>query len=57
MLPLFEGDIILSHEIVDGKAAIDRFIISQPWTNGIIPVANHPDLQNKERVIQAITDV
>ena len=52
--PVFEEDIILSREIVDGKAAVDKFINSEPWTNAIIPVAIHPDLQNKERVLGAL---
>jgi hypothetical protein len=54
-LPIFEDDIILTSS--NEKAAVDKFITSHPWTNGTIPVGIHPDLQNKERVINALSYV
>ena len=56
-LSLFENDIILTNEIIGGKAAIDKFIKTDPWINGIIPYIIHPDTPNKENINQAITYV
>jgi hypothetical protein len=53
-LKVREGDILLASEIVGGKAAVDKFIISSPWTNGEIPVVINSDIPNKQRIFDAI---
>jgi hypothetical protein len=51
---VFEGDIILGKEEIGGKAAHDRFITIHKWTNGIIPVVLHPDVPNRDNIIDAM---
>jgi hypothetical protein len=58
LLKILDGDTILSSEIdVTGKAAVDRFIESKPWTNGKIPVVINSDIPNKQRIYDALSYV
>ena len=56
---LFQGDIILTNDRLGGEflLAPDKFITTSKWTNGIIPVAIHPDTPNQENILQAMTYV
>jgi hypothetical protein len=56
-LKIMDGDTILASKIVQGKAALDRFIDAEPWTNGIIPVVINSDIPNQQRIIDALNYV
>ena len=56
-LKVLEGDTLLPTEVVKGKAAVDSFIGSRPWTNGEIPVVINSDIPNKKRIFDALTYV
>jgi hypothetical protein len=44
----------LGKEQIGGKAAHDRFITTSKWENGIIPVVLHPDVPNRDNIIDAM---
>ena len=56
---LFQGDIILTNDRLgaESKLAPDKFITTSKWTNGIIPVAIHPDTPNRDHIIDAMAYV
>ena len=56
---LFQGDIILINDKpgAASKIAPDKFITTSKWTNGIIPVAIHPDTPNRDHIIDAMAYV
>ena len=56
---IVDGDIILTMDKIgaENRIAFDRFITTSQWTNGIIPVAIHPDTPNRDNIIQAMSYV
>jgi hypothetical protein len=52
--PIFQGDIILTKQIIDGKAAMDKFIINKKWPNGEIPYIIDNSVPNEQRIYDAI---
>ena len=53
-IPVFENDIILPTEVVDGKAAQDKFIVNSRWSDATVPVVLQPDLPNPQPVLDAL---
>jgi hypothetical protein len=51
---ILQGDIVLNNVTANGKAAIDKFILSKPWTDGIIPYKIDPTIPNSSRIIAAL---
>jgi len=51
---IFQGDIILTKQIVDGRAAMDKFIINKKWPNGEIPYIIDNSVPNEQRIYDAI---
>jgi Astacin (Peptidase family M12A) len=56
-LKILDKDTLLSSQVVNGRAAVDRFITSQPWTNGEIPVVINSDIPDKKRIYNALAYV
>jgi hypothetical protein len=51
---ILQGDIILTKQIVDGRAAMDKFIINKKWPHGEIPYIIDNSVPNKQRIYDAI---
>jgi astacin len=56
-LKILDRDMLLASQIVEGRAAIDRFINAQPWTNSEIPIIIQSDIPNKNRIFDALAYV
>ncbi|MGD9672100.1 MAG: M12 family metallopeptidase [Candidatus Nitrosocosmicus sp.] len=56
-LKILEGDILLSAQVIDNKAALDKFIITGKWTNGEIPYIIDSRFPNPKLIEEAIADV
>src|SRR5215204_776158 len=56
-LNIIDGDTLLASEVVNGRAAIDRFKTTEPWTNGEIPVVINSDVPDQQRIFDAMAYV
>jgi hypothetical protein len=55
---ILDGDTFLAPEVTPGgRIAIDKFINSKPWTNGIIPFVINSDIPDKQSILDAMAYV
>ena len=56
-LKILSGDMLLPTQIVNGRAAVDKFITSSKWTNGNIPIVIDSNFPNQDRITDALSYV
>ena len=54
---IIDEDTLIEMVVQNGRATIDTFRHSSPWSSGVLPVYIQSDLPNKQRILEALRDV